>query len=119
MADPILNLEVLQSFRELQGPEDPTFVKDYFAALIDSFAKHIVELEKAITAKDHVKIATHAHGVKSTSANAGMVKINVLAAKIEKMGNEKSGAVTLEMHGELRDLCAAAKAEILALPEFK
>lgn len=115
----LLNPEILDSFRELQSDDDPHFVENYFTALLDSLSQHLIELKKGISVKDFGKIATHAHAVKSSCANAGITQISDLAGQLEKLGNDQADQISVDMYDRIQRLCDQVRVEILALPEFK
>jgi HPt (histidine-containing phosphotransfer) domain-containing protein len=115
---PLLDSEILNGFRELQG-DDVSFMPKYFKALLKGTSQHFEELKQAVHLNDSVKFANSAHAIKSACTNVGAVPITELAAKAEKMGKAGTVMEAASFIPEIEALLIQLKTEILALPEMK
>jgi len=85
---PTLDAGVVANLRLLQEPGEPDFV----AALIDHFVQDIPgrldDLERAVASDDAGAVERLAHGLKSSCANLGVMRMSALAAWLERSASE-------------------------------
>jgi CheY-like chemotaxis protein len=85
---PLLDLEVVQSLKELGGAEDPGL----FAELVDMFLRdtpaRIQAMLEALHGGDPVALARAAHSMKSSCGNLGAISLASLCQAIEVGGRQ-------------------------------
>lgn len=85
---PLLDLEVVQSLKELGGPEDPGL----FAELVEMFLRdtppRIQAMLEASTKGDPMALARAAHSMKSSCGNLGAMSLAQLCQAIEAGGRQ-------------------------------
>ncbi len=110
-ADELLNMETIQSIRELQGEGEP----DLFAELVDIFLAELERLfgkaHQAVQEADAEAYRQVMHSVKGSSSNLGVDLLSSKAAELESQvrgGNFAEAAAGLELLEEIyKQSCAA------------
>ena len=81
-----LNMDTIASLRELQGDDDPEFLKDLIATFFEETDEQLVGLEQAVAQQNAIGFQKIAHALKSSSANVGAVQVSKLCRELEEMG---------------------------------
>jgi HPt (histidine-containing phosphotransfer) domain-containing protein len=81
-----LNMNTIASLRELQGDDDPEFLKDLIETFFEETNEQLVNLEQAVAQQNAVGLQRIAHALKSSSANVGAVLVSKLCKDMEEMG---------------------------------
>ena len=81
-----LNMQVLGQLRELDPAGQNGLVQQILQAYQEISAPLIAQLAQAVAAGDAEMLRKAAHSLKSSSANAGAVKLSVLLGELEQQG---------------------------------
>ncbi|RYZ60987.1 MAG: Hpt domain-containing protein [Proteobacteria bacterium] len=114
----LIDAEILEGLRELTSDDDPQFVKRYFTAFLDGLPAHFAGVRDALRTNDARRLATHAHAIKSSCANSGVVEMTERCGKIEAMGHAGDTSQALPLVEEIEALHKQLEAEVRALPEM-
>jgi two-component system, sensor histidine kinase and response regulator len=93
-AEPVLNMETLNSLRELQVEGDPDILKELVDLFMEDTPKRIEEIRNAVLRGDTATVKRVAHTLKGSSANLGAQRMSRVAMQIETLeGLEERGKV--------------------------
>lgn len=113
-----LDAEILAGLRELNS-DDPKFIKEFMALFLETAPPRMESLNAAIQSKNAKLIAQEAHALKSSCSSVGAKVMTELCFDLEKMGKANDIALAPDAFQALERAFAAAKADILNLPEMK
>ena len=105
-----LDPEVLESLRELAGPDDPNFFADLVAQFIAHADGAIVDLRAAVAAADAKRLESVAHSLKGSSGNMGAKGMQATCGELQRAGRE----ATVERAAPLVEALAAEYATVRA-----
>ena len=111
--------EVLQTLRQLQSEQDPNFLRSYLEVFLQPIPNRLKVIGDAIAEQNYGKFASESHALKSSCGNTGARLLAEYAAKLEKLGNEKSVQGASELHKKAAAEFEIVRKLILDLPEFK
>ncbi|MDQ3372932.1 MAG: response regulator, partial [Acidobacteriota bacterium] len=78
----IIDLSVLDGFREIQQPDAPDLVNKLIDLFIEDTTKSVSSLKKAVVDKDVNTIKKQAHNVKGSSSFIGAVGLTAISAEL-------------------------------------
>lgn len=88
-ADGIINMEIIESLRELGGEEDPGLVVELIDLYLADAPERIREIQAALACDDFDLLERASHTLKSASANIGALQLSSLCAELESMGRSR------------------------------
>lgn len=93
-ADEIINMETIESLRELGGDDDPGLVLELIDLYLQDAPDRINEIKQALETADFDLLERAAHTLKSSSANIGALGLSSMCAELEALArtNEVSDA---------------------------
>ncbi len=93
MTDPssggIINMEVIETLRDLGGDEDPGLVVELIDLYLADAPERIREIQEALANDDFDLLERASHTLKSASANIGAMKLSSFCAELEVMARTK------------------------------
>lgn len=98
---PILDSQVLESLRQAVGIADPKFVPDMASLFLSETEGILRDIGTALGAGEFETVTRLAHGLKSSSATLGLMRISASARRLETDGRVGDAAV---MRGSLAEL---------------
>ncbi len=110
---------MLDAYRALATPDDPSFFKTYLTLFLEGVSEHLAAIEAAIRNTDAEELAKAAHALKSTCMNVGADAIVERSAKLEGVANAGGVVGAAPLASEIASLCRQMSGEIYALPEFR
>ena len=119
MPENLLDPKALETFRDLQGPDDPHFVRNFLTTVLAEIPPRLAAISQAIDQAKPITLASEAHALKSTCANTEIPLMTHLCAELEALA--KAGKVdgALNLYHQLVELNNRLRIEIFALPEFQ
>ncbi|MCX7839586.1 MAG: response regulator [Anaerolineae bacterium] len=84
--EPILNVRVLESFRQLQAPDEPDLVQQLIDLYLADVPERLNALRQAIAQGDATRLAQTAHSLKGSSANIGAQRVARVCLELERCG---------------------------------
>ncbi|HLO48058.1 MAG TPA: response regulator [Kamptonema sp.] len=130
--NPPIDIQVLQSLRELDDDEDPEFVTDLIKIFMTDAPLHLDNIKVAIAAGDADNLKVASHTLKSSSANLGAMQLSELCKELEYMARAVSEAGReqafdlgiahdwlLQVEAEWQRVRTALEQEITAFPPMK
>ena len=88
MAEPALNMTLLNQVRELDASGGMTLVGRILRAYLASSAASVEQVEQAVAVGDADALRSAAHSLKSSSANVGAQTLSELFRQLELLGRE-------------------------------
>jgi HPt (histidine-containing phosphotransfer) domain-containing protein len=79
-------MDVVESLRQLQGDDDPEFLRELVDTFIEETTEQLTNLERAIGQQNSDILHKIAHALKSSSANVGAIQVSRLSKELEEMG---------------------------------
>ncbi|MDQ6786415.1 MAG: PAS domain S-box protein [Acidobacteriota bacterium] len=79
----ILNLSILESFKEFQTPGEPDLVEELTGLFVEDTKKRLVSLREAIEKNDVETVARETHTLKGSSGNIGARRITAIVGEME------------------------------------
>ena len=119
MSESLLDLEMLDSYRELASPEDPDFFRRYLKTFLEGIPVQIENIEASIRSADAAQMARAAHAIKSSCMNVGASVLVERCAKLEAIGKSGSISGAESLYPEIAELFRRLVEEVHALPEFR
>lgn len=111
MSDPVLNLDKLNAWRQLDPEGGAGFIKKLITIYLSSAPASQIRIEHAIQAADSDALVKAAHTLKSSAANIGAELLADICRQLEEYGdkNQLSGAAELlvEMQNESQRVITA------------
>jgi CheY-like chemotaxis protein/HPt (histidine-containing phosphotransfer) domain-containing protein len=83
-----IDLQALQTVRDLDPAGGMDLVKTILRIFIESAGESVTRVENAILARDGGQLATVAHALKSSSANVGAKTLSEFYRQLEQLGRE-------------------------------
>jgi HPt (histidine-containing phosphotransfer) domain-containing protein len=99
---PVLDLNVIQSLKDLGGDDDPGLFQEVVELFLADTRTNVAKLEQALAARDPQCMHRVAHSMKSSSANVGAMRMSKLCFEIEKLGRAGATAGAEEL---VREIC--------------
>jgi CheY-like chemotaxis protein/HPt (histidine-containing phosphotransfer) domain-containing protein len=87
-ASDVIDLDALQTVRELDPAGGMDLVKTILRIFIDSAGESVTRIENAILAHDAGQLAAAAHALKSSTANVGAKALSEFYRRLEQLGRE-------------------------------
>jgi CheY-like chemotaxis protein/HPt (histidine-containing phosphotransfer) domain-containing protein len=87
-ASDVIDLDALQTVRELDPAGGMDLVKTILRIFIDSAGESVTRIENAILARDAGQLAAAAHALKSSTANVGAKTLSEFYRRLEQLGRE-------------------------------
>jgi two-component system sensor histidine kinase/response regulator len=87
-ASDVIDLDALQTVRELDPAGGMDLVKTILRIFIDSAGESVTRIENAILARDAGQLAAAAHALKSSTANVGAKALSEFYRRLEQLGRE-------------------------------
>jgi PAS domain S-box-containing protein len=87
-ANPVVDEKIMNDFKELMGESTQDFLADLVKDFEEQGGKLINDIHQAIEMKDKVVLHQKAHKLKGGSGSLGAIKVQKLAAEIERAGKE-------------------------------
>lgn len=116
---PILNLDKLDSLRQLDPEGGAGFLKKLASIYLSSAPSYLSQIEKAIQARDDHALRKAAHTFKSSAANIGAETLSELCQKLEDYGENQriddASRLLAEMQHEFRQVTTALEELLLKL----
>ena len=115
----VLDIEMIDSIRELQTAEDPDILAAIVTTFLESFTDRIEEIKITIQSGDPDALESQTHSLKSSAAILGGVHMTYLCAELEKTGRSGKLDGALKQFSSLRAAATEFKRELEKLPELK
>lgn len=116
---PILNLDKLDSLRQLDPEGGTGFLKKLASIYLSSAPSYLSQIEKAIQTRDDHALRKAAHTFKSSAANIGAETLSGLCQKLEDYGEnhqiDEASRLLAEMQHEFRQVTIALEELLLKL----
>ena len=87
----VLDRSVLQRIRELGGTDKPDLLSKVLQLSLQDVPRHLAAIRQACQRRDPKLLATSAHGLKSSSAHIGAMKLSAMCAALE--ADARAGAL--------------------------
>lgn len=84
--EPVLNVRVLENFRQLQAPDEPDLVQQLIDLYLADVPERLNALHQAIAQGDATRLAQTAHSLKGSSANIGAQRVARVCLELERCG---------------------------------
>jgi HPt (histidine-containing phosphotransfer) domain-containing protein len=111
MSDPVLNLDKLNVWRQMDPEGGTGFLKKLIAIYLSSVPVFETQVENAITAADSSALIKAAHTFKSSAANIGADVLADICRQLEEYGDKnqvsKASQLLEKMKAESRRVTAA------------
>ncbi len=118
-AGEVIDMAVLESFRELEGAGSPNLIKELIELYLDDTKSRLAELRIGLNEQDLKQLRRTAHSLKGSSGNFGVLRMAALCSELEKNLhlNEFHGVgVTLDqLEEEFERVQHALTSELLAV----
>ncbi len=101
----VIDLSVLESFREIQQEGSPDLVSELINLYLDDTRSRLVQMRTALNERDVKKLQTTAHSLKGSSGNLGIRGMNALCLELEKTlihGVDGASGVVTRLDDEFR-----------------
>ncbi len=112
----VLDREVIESLRELSGPDEPSLFAELVELFLDDTPIRIKDLDNAFAKADAEGIERAAHALKSSAANLGALGLSELFRELEGAGREndleRAAGLLPNAHSEFQRVEDALKAEL-------
>jgi two-component system sensor histidine kinase/response regulator len=99
----IIDLSVLESFREIQQQGRPDLVNELVELYLNDTRLRLVQMRTALNERDAQKLQRTAHSLKGSSGNLGLRVMAALCLELEKTLNHKSLDATLGLVTRLEE----------------
>lgn len=114
---PILEAQVLEALRLAVGAADPGFVPDMASLFLSETETILKDIRKALDASDFETVTRLAHGLKSSSATLGLMRISAAARQLEVDGRGGDAARMASGRAELEAAFSASRPTIEGLAQ--
>jgi HPt (histidine-containing phosphotransfer) domain-containing protein len=84
----ILNLSILESFREFQVPGAPDLVAELTDLFVEDTKKRLAALHEAVAKKDAKAVEQEAHTLKGSAGNIGARRITAIVGEMETKADD-------------------------------
>ncbi|MDJ0651256.1 MAG: ATP-binding protein [Xenococcaceae cyanobacterium MO_188.B19] len=111
----VLDIQVLDSLRELAGIKAPDLINKIVKQYFEDSPGKLKAIAKAAEEKDAEALSKAAHGLRSSSANLGAIRVAELCKTIENIGRTGTTADTLDSIAQLQ--AEYAKVEVVLQKE--
>jgi CheY-like chemotaxis protein/HPt (histidine-containing phosphotransfer) domain-containing protein len=112
----VIDLSVLESFREIQQEGSPDLVSELIHLYLDDTQSRLVQMRTALNERDVKKLQTIAHSLKGSSGNLGINGMNALCLELEKRliqeGMDGAAGVVNRLDEEFRRVEQALASEL-------
>jgi CheY-like chemotaxis protein/HPt (histidine-containing phosphotransfer) domain-containing protein len=98
---PALDAEALGALKELYNDDDSPALLEVFAQFVQDASMRINTLRATAAANDALGLARAAHGLKSSSASLGALRMATLCQEIEQLGQAGTGVAALVLVAQL------------------
>lgn len=85
---PVLDLEVIESLRELGGEDEPDLLLELVDLFLDDSQRRIEQMQLALERGNLEEVARAAHTIKSAAANMGARLLSGLCTEIEALARQ-------------------------------
>ena len=111
--NPPIDLQILQSLRELDDEDEPDFLADLINIYLTDAPRYLGDIKVAISTSDAASLKVASHTLKSSSANLGAMLLSELCKELEMMARAvcESGNVENLDLGLAQDLLLKIDAE--------
>ncbi len=92
----VLDLEVLQSLKDLGGEEEPELFRELVELFCRDAKAHVEKLEQSVHDGDRAQVESSSHALKSSSANLGARRLASLCQRIESTSQTEELTKLLE-----------------------
>lgn len=86
----VIDMQVIQSLRELGGDDDPGLILELFDMFLADAPQRMREISEGLAKNDLVLLERASHTLKSSSANLGAVGLSSLCKQIEEIARTRS-----------------------------
>lgn len=110
-----LDMNVITSLRELGGDDDPDLLTDLVSAFLSDSPTRMAKIEAASASGDSEGLLAAAHGLKSSAANMGALRLSELCRQLEKAGQTGQMESTQTLVEELKHEYSLAEKALMDL----
>ena len=83
-----LDMNVIASLKELGGADDPSLLTDLIEAFLSDSPARLASIEAASANGEGEALSAAAHGLKSSAANMGALRLSELCRQLEQAGHD-------------------------------
>jgi CheY-like chemotaxis protein/HPt (histidine-containing phosphotransfer) domain-containing protein len=101
----VIDLSVLESFREIQQEGSPDLVSELINLYVDDTRSRLVQMRTAANERDVKRLQTTAHSLKGSSGNLGIRGMSALCLELEKTllhGVDGASGIVTRLDNEFR-----------------
>lgn len=117
MSDPVLNLDKLNTWRQMDPEGGTGFIRKLITIYLSSAPEFQIQIEHAIQATDSDALIKAAHTFKSSASNVGAELLADICRRLEEYGDNNQISSAAELLVEMRDESRRVTAELEELLE--